>query len=124
MDDLDWEETYSYRPYSAQLVFDDWNTADAEYLSSPTETYGQKVIAIGTQKPPLAPGGTIQFNVFHAFTEDAIPDAFAAITIGCDGVLGSGLVYDTCNVCGGDGRSCVPGCDGVIGSRKVYLQEV
>jgi hypothetical protein len=26
--------------------------------------------------------------------------------IGCDGVLGSGLVHDACGVCGGDGSSC------------------
>lgn len=36
--------------------------------------------------------------------------------VGCDGQLGSGLVYDSCEVCGGN-NTCV-GCDGVPGSGK------
>jgi len=31
---------------------------------------------------------------------------------GCDGVIGSGLVFDVCGVCGGNGTSCL-GCNGV-----------
>ncbi len=38
-------------------------------------------------------------------------------TVGCDGYLGSGLVTDSCEVCGGN-NTCV-GCDGVPGSGKV-----
>jgi hypothetical protein len=34
---------------------------------------------------------------------------------GCDGVLHSGLRWDLCGVCDGDGSSCI-GCDGVEGS--------
>ncbi|MEZ4314984.1 MAG: hypothetical protein R3F14_43775 [Polyangiaceae bacterium] len=37
----------------------------------------------------------------------------------CDGVPGSGLVYDVCGVCGGDGSTCA-GCDGVPGSGLAY----
>ena len=31
---------------------------------------------------------------------------------GCDGVPNSGLVFDVCNVCGGDGSTCAGGCNG------------
>jgi hypothetical protein len=37
-------------------------------------------------------------------------------TVGCDNVLGSGLVFDSCNECGGN-NTCV-GCDGIAGSGK------
>eukprot|EP01063_Lacrimia_lanifica_P024459 TRINITY_DN3235_c3_g1_i1.p1 TRINITY_DN3235_c3_g1~~TRINITY_DN3235_c3_g1_i1.p1 ORF type:complete len:3006 (+),score=960.67 TRINITY_DN3235_c3_g1_i1:1168-9018(+) len=35
--------------------------------------------------------------------------------LGCDGVRGSGLIFDVCGVCAGDGASCA-GCDGVPNS--------
>jgi hypothetical protein len=38
--------------------------------------------------------------------------------VGCDEVLGSGLVSDSCGVCGGN-NTCV-GCDGVPGSGKEF----
>ena len=41
----------------------------------------------------------------------------SAVRVGCDGVLGSGLEFDACCVCGGDGSACV-GCDGVRGSSR------
>ena len=43
---------------------------------------------------------------------DAVPSGSVDFTvvcagpIGCDGIPGSGLAYDECNVCGGDGTSC------------------
>jgi hypothetical protein len=37
---------------------------------------------------------------------------------GCDGVNGSGAVYDSCGECGGD-DSCI-GCDGHRGSKLKY----
>ena len=38
---------------------------------------------------------------------------------GCDDVIDSGLTFDPCCVCGGDGGTCA-GCDGVVGSGKMY----
>ena len=38
---------------------------------------------------------------------------------GCDGVKGSGLKFDKCGKCGGDGTKC-RGCDGVELSGKAY----
>ena len=38
---------------------------------------------------------------------------------GCDGVINSGLTFDSCCECGGTGESCA-GCDGVEDSGKLY----
>jgi hypothetical protein len=38
---------------------------------------------------------------------------------GCDGICFSGVAWDVCNVCGGDGSSCL-GCDGVPWSDKAF----
>ena len=38
---------------------------------------------------------------------------------GCDDVIDSGLTFDQCCVCGGDGETC-EGCDGVESSGKAY----
>lgn len=38
--------------------------------------------------------------------------------IGCDGIVGSGRRNDSCGVCGGNNSTCVVGCDGILGSRK------
>ena len=38
---------------------------------------------------------------------------------GCDGVVNSALVHDTCCMCGGSGAAC-DGCDGVRGSNVQY----
>jgi hypothetical protein len=43
----------------------------------------------------------------------------ARCSVGCDGVLGSGLQVDACGVCGGDGSQCA-GCDGMPWSGKVW----
>lgn len=46
------------------------------------------------------------------------PCTDATCLIGCDGVVGSGAVNDSCGVCKGDNSTCLIGCDGVAGSRK------
>ena len=38
---------------------------------------------------------------------------------GCDGVVNSGVTYDACCMCGGNGASCA-GCDGRLNSNAIY----
>ena len=42
-----------------------------------------------------------------------------AMRYGCDGALNSGVVHDSCCVCGGKGLTC-SGCDSIPGSDKMY----
>ena len=42
-----------------------------------------------------------------------------AVRYGCDGMLNSGVVHDSCCVCGGDGLTC-SGCDSIPSSNEVY----
>ena len=39
-----------------------------------------------------------------------------AVRVGCDGTLNSGMQFDACCVCGGNGSSCA-GCNNVVGSN-------
>lgn len=63
----------------------------------------------------LAPGGILSLT-FHTaegvVVDDPCAVAEACIEAGCDGVVGSGLVFDACGVCGGDGSSCGGGSGG------------
>jgi hypothetical protein len=101
-----------YRPYSANWVYETTRTTQ-------TERSRNAVMTLANRRASLAPGHSVTFRIFHAFTPDAVTPAFAAITPGCDGVAGSGKVLDACNVCGGNGKSCL-GCDGVVFSNKTY----
>ena len=59
-------------------------------------------------------------SLFH--TVGMFSDNTAALEAGrhgCDDVINSGLTFDPCCVCGGEGGECT-GCDGVVRSRKLY----
>lgn len=45
----------------------------------------------------------------------------APVTCGCDGVPESGLVFDECGVCGGDGSTCGSPCGDVSGDGAVTI---
>ena len=59
--------------------------------------------------------GSVVLSVFSNETQPAnttvivLDDAIAACARGCDGIPGSGLVNDTCGVCGGKNFTCVTG---------------
>lgn len=55
----------------------------------------------------------------NGLQSDAAPCVITITAVlGCDGVNGSGAVYDSCGECGGD-DSCI-GCDGHRGSKLKY----
>lgn len=57
------------------------------------------------------------FHTVGIFSEDTA--LVEASRRGCDDVINSGLVFDSCCACGGSGETC-DGCDGVEGSGKTY----
>ena len=55
---------------------------------------------------PLTKHGCLDSQACNYDSDAAIDNNSCEYVIGCDGVCGSGLVIDECNICGGENSAC------------------
>lgn len=78
---------------------------------------GNEAFLSGINTDPYVDTTQSLFRTIGIFSDDVT--ILEASRHGCDDVTDSGLTFDPCCVCGGDGMTCT-GCDGVVGSETVY----
>lgn len=100
-------------PSSPSLSVKAWDTsAGGSILSTASEAF-----LSGINTDPFVDTTQSLFHTIGLFSDNTA--VIEASRLGCDDVINSGLTFDSCCVCGGDGVTCA-GCDGVHSSGKVY----
>ena len=85
-------------------------------VGTPLLSVANEAFLSGINTDPFVDTTQSLFHTVGLFSDIAILEAGRH---GCDDVVNSGLTFDPCCVCGGDGGTC-EGCDGVIRSGKMY----
>ena len=98
---------------SPSLSVKAWDTSVGDSLLSTAS----EAFLSGINTDPFVDTTQSLFHTIELFSDDTA--VIEASRLSCDDVINSGLTFDPCCLCGGDGGTCA-GCDGVHASGEMY----